>query len=103
MVTNHFNQLSEAEHERLALLIEECLDVAKAGAKILLHGYTGVGEWETNRELLEKDIADLLRAAIMASDAEDFSMERIKRLTEERKVSAAYLHHQPPIDMAQNK
>src|SRR5574343_752810 len=36
-MTNHFNRLSEAELERLAILIEECGEVAQAACKVIRH------------------------------------------------------------------
>ena len=36
---SHYNELSPAQAERLAYLLEECAEVIKAGTKILRHGY----------------------------------------------------------------
>jgi len=76
-VTNHFNRLTEAEAERLAILIEECGEVTQAACKILRHGYESTNpkaitpieeDPETNRSALERELGDLLHAARRLSD-----------------------------------
>ena len=39
-MSSHFNKLTPAQAERLAILIEECGEVIQAATKILRHGYT---------------------------------------------------------------
>lgn len=61
----HFNKLSPAEAERLAILIEECSEVIQAAVKILRHGYeSGMPDYIysclTNRETLERELGDFV-------------------------------------------
>lgn len=95
----HFNRLTPAEAERLALLAEECGEAIQIIGKILRHGYESrnptVDRGPTNREMLEKEVADVYVAARMMFEAGD-----IRRLAcaghEERKQESVrkYLHHQ---------
>ena len=96
---NHFNQLTPAEAERLALLAEELGEATQAIGKILRHGYESRNPYQmsgpTNREALEKEMADVYVAARMMFEAGD-----LRRLAcaehEERKTEAVqrFLHHQ---------
>lgn len=95
----HFNQLSPAEAERLALLGEELGETQQAIGKILRHGYESKNPFNpngrTNREDLEKEIADVYVAARMMFNAGDIrrtacaTHEEIKAETVKQ-----YLHHQ---------
>lgn len=97
-----FNQLTDAEAERLANLMEECAEVIKTCGKILRHGYesvdpTGVEEG-TNREQLQRELGDV-SGWVEAMDAErDVDMDVIMRAADERIYKIArkvYQHHQP--------
>ena len=92
----HFNQLTPAEAERLAILSEECGEVVQAIGKILRHGYDSRYEaGQTNREQLELELGDLEVIVCKMLDARDISSKnmetRIKLKTEKIKK---YLHHQ---------
>jgi hypothetical protein len=98
-MTNHFNELTEAEQERLAILIEECAEVIQAGTKILRHGYEGhnptVPNSETNREMLERELGDLEHALIRMELARDVSATKIaERAASKPERILPYLHHQ---------
>lgn len=93
----HFNGLTPAEAERLALLSEEAGEIVQAVGKILRHGYGSrhPNGGPTNRELLEKEIGDLKAAVTMMViggdvgewpiiDHECSKLDRVKQ----------YLHHQ---------
>lgn len=58
----HFNGLTPAEAERLAILAEECGEVIHVIGKILRHGYYSRHPQggDTNKGLLEKELGDLL-------------------------------------------
>lgn len=62
----HFNQLTPAEAERLALLAEECGEVIRAIGKVLRHGYenTHPDGGPTNREALESECGDVYHAML---------------------------------------
>lgn len=60
-----FNQLTDAEAERLALLLEECGEVIQVIGKIQRHGYDSQHRDYgnvPNRQLLEKELGDVLAA-----------------------------------------
>lgn len=78
---DHFNKLTPAEDERLAILIEECAEVIQAATKIQRHGYesTDPDSGETNRAALERERGDLQGAithlvrrfeGVLAADAQ---------------------------------
>lgn len=98
---NHFNKLSPAEAERLALLLEELGETSQAIGKILRHGYESrhpfveYGHGPTNRERLEKEIADVYVAIRMMFDSGDIR-QLACAVHEERKTESVkkYLHHQ---------
>jgi len=63
---DHFNQLTPAEAERLAMLAEECGEVIQVIGKILRHGYDSyhpVNPSATNRQLLGRELTDLYAVA----------------------------------------
>lgn len=55
---NHFNKLTPAEAERIALLMEECGEVIQACGKILRHGFDSKHPdgGPTNRQQLEIEL-----------------------------------------------
>lgn len=62
-MTRHFNGLSPAEAERLAMLIEECGEIITAATKVLRHGYESrhpLADDRTNRDDLDREIEDVL-------------------------------------------
>ncbi len=95
--TEHFNQLTPAEAERLALLAEECADVIQIVGKILRHGYESrhPDGGPTNRALLETELGHIEVAQSMLCCAGDSSLESIgaQRRAKRTRI-AAYLHHQ---------
>ncbi len=98
-MTDHFNNLTEAEQERLAILIEECGEVVQAACKIIRHGYISQNplkmESETNREALERELGDLQHALFRIEEAEDVSTQVIltRRNSKPERIKP-YLHHQ---------
>lgn len=98
MTTEHFNGLTEAEAERLALLIEECAEVQAMACKILRHGFESVNPCDknpnTNRKDLSKELGHLAHAIGRMVRAGDVSNSEIKR-HEEIKASQIHrwLHH----------
>ncbi len=98
-MTQHFNELTEAESERLVILIEECGEVIQAGCKILRHGYSStnptVTSSETNRGGLERELGDLLHALNRMEVTGDVDRYQINKQAQSkaRKITAS-LHHQ---------
>lgn len=94
----NFNQLTDAETERLALLIEECGEVAQAAGKILRHGwqvqYNGVKY--DNRQQLLQELGDLHVILGLLLDAKDISAVKWFLASEKkRKELRNWTHHQP--------
>jgi len=97
-VTEHFNQLTPAEAERLALLSEECGEVIHIIGKILRHGLDSYHpkSGDINRILLEAELGDLTHAVARMCDAGDINPDTIEVFAEAKALRVGeYLHHQP--------
>jgi NTP pyrophosphatase (non-canonical NTP hydrolase) len=95
--TSHYNQLTEAEAERLALLSEELGEVQQAIGKILRHGYESrhPNGGPTNRLALERELGDVLYAGLRMSSAGDIDEKAVTQRTKDKARSVRqYLHHQ---------
>lgn len=110
----HFNQLTPAEAERLAVLIEEAAEVQQIACKILRHGYqswnpdlivnqrTDGSPKLTNREMLEKELGHLHSAMKRLQAAHDVSTERLHYHTLRKDDNGGqYMHHQPDAPQEQ--
>lgn len=66
----HFNQLTAAEDERLALLSEECAEVIEAATDVLNAGLFAVGtsQVRTNKESFERELGQLRYAMTLLWD-----------------------------------
>lgn len=95
----HFNKLTPAEAERLALLAEEAAEVIQVVGKILRHGYESYHPADpcgpSNRQLLEKEMGDLDCAMCRLYRRGDVSA-KTSALWSSRKEEAVkqYMHHQ---------
>jgi NTP pyrophosphatase (non-canonical NTP hydrolase) len=91
------NQLTPAEAERLALLLEEMGEVQQIIGKILRHGYESFhpdSPQITNRELLEKEMGDLTFAVRLMIFEKDVSRNNIDVHAEvKRQKIGKWLHH----------
>ena len=71
-MTEHFNKLTPAQAERLAMLAEECGEVIQAVGKILRHGFESrhPNGGETNKDALLRELGDLscLSTVVLALD-----------------------------------
>jgi NTP pyrophosphatase (non-canonical NTP hydrolase) len=97
-MSEHFNNLTPAEHERLSILFEEAGEVIQVVGKIMRHGFESCHPdgGPTNRELLEKELGDFKLAEIMMAHAGDVCKEEIgKACNQKNHRIGAYLHHQP--------
>lgn len=95
----HFNGLTSAEDERLAILLEECGEAIQVIGKINRHGYNNFDPTKlsppTNRQMLEKELADISVAMKMMIEACDLSAEAIAfHESVKRESIKPYLHHQ---------
>lgn len=100
-MTTHFNELTEAEAERLALLAEECAEVIQAVMKIQRHGYESynpdVPASPSNRAELEKELGHMAHAVDRMLLATDFSEDAINASADQKAAKIEqYLHHQVP-------
>jgi NTP pyrophosphatase (non-canonical NTP hydrolase) len=103
-MTRHFNELDEAEQERLAILMEECGEVIHAACKIMRHGYESTNPKEivdddhfpeTNRSALAREIGDLMHAVQRMEVHKDVSASVIaERRNSKPERIKPYLHHQ---------
>jgi NTP pyrophosphatase (non-canonical NTP hydrolase) len=97
----HFNKLTPAELERLALLLEELGEAQQAIGKILRHGYDKFNPFShpssdpTNRQSLERELGDVEYALELLCAAGDLRAGEIHG-ARNRKAEriGEYLHHQ---------
>ena len=98
IVSQHFNQLTPAEAERLAVLAEECGETIQMVGKILRHGYESSHPdgGPTNRQQLERELGDILAAMDMlcepGTDDLDSDFIHKSRYAKHKRVKR-YLHH----------
>ena len=93
----HFNKLTPAESERLALLSEECGEVVQAIGKVLRHGFEGThpGGGPTNREALERECGDVYLAIQRLISAGDIDGNGMSQAADDKAKSVVRcLHHQ---------
>ena len=97
MTPNHFNGLSPALAERLAILSEECGEIVQVIGKIQRHGIESrhPDGGPTNRQLLEKELGDAYATLLPLTRAGDVAPERIATHKDAtlRNVQQ-WLHHQ---------
>lgn len=93
----HFNKLTPAEAERLALLIEESGETLHAVGKILRHGYESrhPDGGPSNREMLSRELGDACHAFDLLCDSGDLSADEIADYRDKKAEAVKpYLHHQ---------
>src|SRR5471032_1757072 len=102
----HFNQLSPAEAESLAILAEELGEAVavmgnalQAVGKILRHGYEGSCPVDiaavSNRVALERELGDVRHAMIRLCERGHVSKAAIHaRADQKAELIGEYLHHQ---------
>lgn len=99
MGTEHFNELTPAEAERLAILAEEAAEVIHTICKIQRHGYMSTNPLDNsqrpNRVLLAYELGDLTAAIQRLTDNFDVAQE-LMQAQANRKLSSVsqYFHHQ---------
>jgi len=93
----HYNGLTSAEAERLAILAEECAEVIQAIGKILRHGYENYHPdgGPTNRKRLETELGHVSAATMMMRANADVDKRRILAYCKEKRSRIGkYSHHQ---------
>lgn len=93
------NELTEAQAERLAILLEELGEAQQAIGKILRHGYESynpvINTGRTNRRELEKECGDVYAAILMLTGAKDINFAGVLMDAKEKAEKIKpYLHHQ---------
>lgn len=96
----HFNGLTPAEAERLAILAEECGEVMQAIGKVLRHGYDDYSPTDetktSNRRRLESEVGDLSTAIDVMRFAGDMDDDAINAAAESKlRRLPNWTHHQP--------
>lgn len=98
VTTTHFNRLTEAELERLAILAEEAAEIVHISMKIMRHGYESTNptkdSGETNRQMLQREIGDIAHTLCRMEEAHDIDDVMIRHHSAERAHKPLYLHHQ---------
>lgn len=97
-MSEHFNDLTPAEAERLALLLEEMGEAQQIIGKILRHGLDSYhpDSGAVNRNLLEKELGDVLAAIDLIVEARDIDAGQVDGHRQAKHVKVRrYLHHQP--------
>lgn len=95
-----FNELTPAQAERLAMLIEECAEVQQIACKILRHGYGSFDPDDetkgTNRTQLQVELADLvaIQTIMQSYGAQDVRVHTQAELQHAIERKFMYAHHQ---------
>lgn len=101
------NALSEAQAERLALLLEELGEAQQCIGKILRHGYdkSRKPKGRTNRENLEREMGDITIALHLMIKGGDLSAEKMTtRSLKKLRYVMKYLYHQRgPVKPPENE
>lgn len=94
----HFNKLTPAQAERLAILSEELGECQQAIGKILRHGYDSYNPMTlagpSNREHLACECGDVRAAIVMLCDAEDIPALTVIEAQRRKLVKVvSWMHH----------
>lgn len=95
----HFNQLTPAQAELLALLAEECGECVQAIGKILRHGYDSTNPLvpgsANNMDALAKELGDVVAAVTLLCNAGPISKEQVHAHADTKLNNVRrWLHHQ---------
>jgi NTP pyrophosphatase (non-canonical NTP hydrolase) len=92
----HFNKLTPAEAEILAIVSEEAGEVVQAVGKIARHGLESVppAGFPTNRQQLTTELGDIQAAIIMLINNQMIDQDALTAARESKlKNISKYLHH----------
>ncbi len=93
----HFNKLTPAEAERLAMLAEEAAEVIQIVGKILRHGYESHHPDDggiDNRGLLNKELLDFIAVSSAMVNYGDIDAIYARDATGRWAKKLRYTHHQ---------
>ncbi len=93
-----FSNLTDAAIERMSVLTEECGESVQIAGKVVRHGWLSYHPEDVNktvnRQLLEKELGDVLFAMRLLGSAGDISLMEVERHSREKAQRiGAYLHH----------
>lgn len=97
-MTDHFNGLTPAEAERLAMLAEEASEIVQIAMKVLRHGYASHHPEDPQRTpnvvLLRREMTDLRAVWEMMLDASDNAPLMPSEIVYAKAKKMRYAHHQ---------
>ncbi len=93
-----FSNLTDAAIERLSILTEECGESVQVAGKVVRHGWASYHPEDANktinRELLEKELGDVLFAIRLMGYNNDISITEVERHAKGKANRIGkYLHH----------
>lgn len=103
-MTDHFNRLTPAEAERLAILAEECGEIVQIVSKALRHGldFHHPDTGETNRAAIMREIGDLNAICARMVKAGDIQPAPILAASNSKDAKLPrWTHHQPDSTFAE--
>lgn len=90
-----YNGLTEAQEERLHLLVEEMGEALQAAGKILRHGHSPASMYD-NKGDLETELGHVTYAVTLLAHSGDITNNCVLQHTEVKAAEIGnYLHHQP--------
>lgn len=95
-MADHFNKLTPAQAERLAMLAEEAGEVVQAVGKVLRHGYdsTHPSTGEGNLTSLEGELVDIFAIVSMMQSAGDIDTFSLAHVGDRVQQKLHYTHEQ---------
>lgn len=96
-MSGHFNNLTPAEAERLAMMAEECAEVIQIIGKILCHGYDSYHPERpalTNRMLLVNELTDLIAVHNQMSAQDRLYLPFSSDIDQAWEKKLRFAHHQ---------
>lgn len=91
----HFNKLTPAEAERIAMVMEEAAEVVQACGKILRHGFDSrYGDGRLNRTQLLLEVRDVIATIALMEAAGDFEGGEVAPTQSDVSRRLRYTHHQ---------
>lgn len=97
----HFNKLSPAELERLAIAAEECAESIQIIGKIVRHGYDSTHpdneDGPDNRDMLQEELAHVMTAIGLMIEGGDIDREEMIAESAQKVIRMqSFCHHQDP-------
>lgn len=97
-MNGHFNNLTPAQAERIAMLAEEAGEIVQMCGKILRHGLDSYHPMDAdktpNRELLRRELMDLDAVKSMMTLGQDIRLPDVEGITAALNRKRHYTHHQ---------